>query len=243
MSRQRREVAQLRISPAADTSAVASAQLHENGHYWCELLEPTPTDWHIECSLIRAQAPNPKLVLIETGAHVGLLRLDVADAGGRVIGTTYAEVRSLKLHEPEQHRAMLNDIGAQLMALLFDARSSLQMRLQPAWRNEPRWLQQQVEFLRNTLESPAFGAAVQRVLLAPHQHLTPEHITRPAGFPIKHSRSIARQMAGDGARVPLRASHPLAQRLAEAHTMPITLPARLTMTRAADTLDTPEIDL
>ena len=245
-----RAIATLRITPASDDSPlteldaaearrlnVPRTQLRENGRYWCELIEPRDADARIACSLIRSTSPNPKLVLIETGAHVGLLRIDAVRASGDPVGTAHIDVRSVKLGEREHHRAMLDDIAARLTALLHDARSSSVMPLLAAWRDEPHFLQYQIEFVCETLDTSAFRGALERIFAMPHMRLRrTEWRVQPIGKQVKHSRALVRELVSGEQRVNVPASHRLAARMNN-------VPSHITVPRKIDDIDTPENQL
>jgi hypothetical protein len=233
-------MATLRITPANHASTVAhdpsthTAQLHENGHYWCELLSCEARGAQLQCSLFRARAPGPRDVwLMETGARAGMLRIDLLGKDKRVIGAAWAAVISLKLGEREHYRAMLNDISARIPGLLHDLRSSSTTPLVSAWRSEPAALGGQLAFLCEATEAPAFQHALHRILDAPHRALQREPATQSIHKPIQQNAAFARQMAGAGRRLRVPAHHPLAARVPG-------VPARITTTWQSDDFNTPE---
>ena len=253
LSSERREVARLRITAVNDSplwqldpqeaqrDGEASTQLRENGRYWCELIEATPPNATLWCRLFGPRAPGSRPAwLIETGAHVGLLRIDVLDTDARPIGTGYAEVRSVKLDYRDHYRAMLNDLSERMLALVYDARSSSVTRLRLEWHNEPRYLQQQIEFLRETLAASEFRDAVQRILAHPHQRLRAETNVQPIGKPTRHGRDFIRQIAIGQPRIALPHTHPLAQRMSASDIAQPSVPMQVTRIRKIDDLDTPE---
>ena len=135
---------------------------------------------------------------------------------------------------------MLEYISAQSSQLLFDARASALMPVAPRWTREPPLLQQQIEFLRETLASPGFDAALRRIESYPHQQLRtlPEecNIARP----FRPARNFNRQAASAGHRVSLPASHPLFSRLSARGVAQPSLPATVVIQRKRDLTDTPE---
>ena len=238
-----RVVAHLMLAPADDDSPISAPApdiaLRENARYEYEFDRP---NLHLQCSLARASriAGPTERGLIETGAHCGLLRLDAVDPRGNLVGNAWADVRSFKLGEPEHYRAMLGAIGARLTGLLYDARASSQIPLSPAWRDEPRALQQRVEFLRATLEDPAFHAALRHILANPHRRLQPETGVQPIGKPARRTAALARAFVAAPERVPVPAGHPLGQRLRARGVALPSAPARVTVARAIDDFDIPE---
>ena len=240
------ELAPIFQLPASEARQRGEAewQLRENGRYEYRL-EPLskPANWHVSCSLAARSAirsSGEDRGTLDIGAHCGLLRLDVVDEQGSLVASGMIEARSLKLGYRDEYRAMLNDLSQRFMTLLFDARSSSQVTLAPAWRDEPRFLQQQVEFLRETLQSPGFRAAVQRLLAYPHRLLRAEAVTQPIQRPFRAGREINRQFAGGGERCRLPASHPLAARMAQRGIAQPSAPVAITVTRKIDDIDTAE---
>jgi predicted component of viral defense system (DUF524 family) len=234
-----RKLATLRITPASDASTIRrdpstqTPQLHENGRYWCELVACDVNSAHLQCSLFRARAPGQgETWLLETGANAGLLRIDLVDKDNHVIGAAWTEVHSLKLDEREHYRAMLNDISERMLGLLHDLRSSSTTTLVTAWRSEPGALQQQLAFLCEAVEAPAFHHAIQRILNAPHRDMQSEPATQSINRPIKQNAAFVRQMSSVSQRMPVPANHTLA-----AHVRSV--PARITATRDIDDFDTP----
>lgn len=238
-----REVARFTLAPADDASPIFTLApdlaLRENGRYEYELDRP---GLRLRCALARPSrmAGARERGLIETGAHCGLLRLDAVDARGDLAGSAWADVRSVKLGEPAHYRAMLADIGARLTGLLIDARASSQLPLTAAWRDEPRALQQQVEFLRATLESPAFAEALRRIQSNPHRRARAEPVFLRAGQPVRRGRDLARQFISAPVRAPMPAAHALAQSLRQRGVAQPSAPACVSVTVAVDDLDTPE---
>lgn len=153
---------------------------------------------------------------IETGSHCGLLRLDIEEEGrpGERVATGYIEVRSLKVNYRDEYQRMLEFISAQSSQLLFDARASAQMPVAPKWTREPPLLQQQIEFLRETLSSRSFDAALRRIESYPHQQLRMVTEERSVSRPFRPGRNFDRQASSAGHRVLLPESHPLHRRLA-----------------------------
>lgn len=179
---------------------------------------------------------------IETGSHCGLLRLDIEEEGhpGERVATGYVEVRSLKVSYRDEYQRMLEYISAQSSQLLFDARASAQMPVAPKWTREPPLLQQQIEFLRETLSSRSFDAALRRIESFPHQQLQTVTEERNISRPFQPGRNFNRQASSAGHRVPLSASHPLHARLAARGVSQPSLPARVVIKRKCDLTDTPE---
>ena len=110
------------------------------------------------------------------------------------------------------------------------------LRLAPDWRTSRAVLEQQLEFLRHTLESSAFGGAVDQILRSPHRRLEDEAEQRQINRAFKSGKELARQIARAGDRVALPPTHPLRQALPRLNS----LPRRVSVTVRNDFLDTPE---
>src|ERR1035437_6534314 len=119
--------------------------------------------------------------LIETGDACGLLALEVvrrAAPDDKPLACGRLEVRPVKLASPdeyrEHYRGMLSQIAEKCAGLLLDCRAATRLRLSALWRENPRILEQQLEFLRHTLESDTFRGVVDEVLRNPHRRLEAE---------------------------------------------------------------------
>ena len=99
------------------------------------------------------------------------------------MGQTAVEVRSVKMGYREHYRGMLDDIARRCASLLLDSRATTRLRLSSAWRTERAVLEQQLEFLRHTLDDARFRGAVDEVMRNPHRRLEDERreqsISRP----------------------------------------------------------------
>ncbi len=234
----------------AEQQGEAEVQLRENGRYEYVLMQAgrasneAAGNLRLQCSLSQ-RSPSCRndedRGRLETGSHCGLLRLDVTDGpGGPIIASGFAEVRSVKLNYRDEYRWMLDDLSERMMALLFDVRSSSQMRLTTAWKDEPRYLQQQIAFLREMLAAPYFRAAVQRVVAHPHRQLDVETQQQPIQKPFKPDPKLTRQFASGAVRQRLPNTHPLAQRLLQRGIRQPSLPASVLIETKTDDLDTSE---
>ena len=174
--------------------------------------------------------------LIEPLDHCGLLPLTVirrGDALERPLARGSVEVRSLKIGYREHYRGMLSYIAEKCAGLLLDCRAPTKLRLDTLWQQDSRILEQQLEFLRYTLESPAFRAAVDEVLRNPHRRLEDEREERDISRPFKPGRDFARQIAVASRRAAVPETHPL-------HATVQSLPARVSVPVRTDFLDTAE---
>jgi predicted component of viral defense system (DUF524 family) len=217
-------------------------QLRERGRYEYRL---TPAPGAPEdLQLLPQRGVQPSRVesggedrgLIEPQDHCGLFPLTVlrrGDAMQRPLARGSVEVRSLKIGYREHYRGMLSYIAEKCAGLLLDCRAPTRLRLDTLWQRDSRVLEQQLEFLRYTLESPGFRAAVDEVLRNPHRRLEDEREERDVSRPFKPGRDFAKQIAVAQRRAALPEAHPLYPTLRS-------LPARLSVRARADFLDTAE---
>jgi hypothetical protein len=252
-----RAVERLRIVPASSASSIAcidpaearthaeaELQLIESGRYEYALLTDDPT-LHVRCAPIFKRsalcADGEDWGVIETGAHCGLLRIELVRANtSELIASAHVEVRSVKLSYRADYRAMLNELAERMMGLLYDARAPAQMTLRPAWRDEPRHIQQQIEFLHETLAAPAFQAAVHRVMTHPHRRLAAQRESQPISKPFKFDHRLARQIIMGASRVPLPKAHRLHARMQSLGVAEPSMPAHVDVIAKRDDLDTLE---
>ena len=217
-------------------------QLRERGRYEYRLT-PAP---HLsyEISLQQQRGVQPSRVnssgeergLIEPGDQCGLLTLTVirkGDLSEQPLARGSLEVRSFKLGYRDHYRGMLTAIAEKCAGLLLDSRAPTRLRLDTLWKVNERILEQQLEFLRHTLESSAFRGAVDEVLHNPHRRLEEEREERDISRPFKPGKDFARQIATAARRVAVPSAHPLRSSIAS-------LPARISIQLRTDFLDTAE---
>jgi predicted component of viral defense system (DUF524 family) len=218
-------------------------QLRERGRYIYQLepLDGAPDD--LRLAEERGITRNPSATrgrdsgFIEPGDQCGVLPLTVTRASDPTpLAHAAVEVRSVKMGYREHYRGMLNHIAEKCAGLLLDSRAPTRMRLSSEWRSSRSVMEQQLEFLRHTLESPTFRSAVDEVLRNPHRRLENEREEHPISRPFKAGKDLARQLARTGDRVTVPATHPLRR----IHPHLTTLPARVTLTTRTEYLDTPE---
>ena len=217
-------------------------QLRERGRYEYRLkpVEGAPDD----LSLLRDRGVQPSPVLEERGDrgliepqdYCGLLPLTVirrSDTTLRPLARGGVEVRSVKLGYREHYRGMLSFIADKCAGLLLDCRAPTRLKLDTLWQKDSRILEQQLEFLRHTLESSPFRAAVDEILRNPHRRLEDNREERDISRPFKPGRDFGRQVAMAVRRVAVPESHPL-------HSTIKSLPARVSVQSRTDFLDTAE---
>ena len=217
-------------------------QLRERGRYEYRLkpVDGVPDN----LALLPQRGVQPSLVasaeedrgLIEPQDYCGLLPLTVirrGDATQRPLARCEVEVRSLKLGYRNHYRGMLTFIGKKCSGLLIDCRAPTRLKLDTLWQIDSHILEQQLEFLRHTLESSPFRAAVDEVLRNPHRRLEDNREERDISRPFKPDRDFARQIAVATRRVAVPESHPLYSSIQS-------LPVRVSAQSRTDFLDTAE---
>ena len=190
----------------------------------------------IQPSRVSVSRADDERGLIEPGDHCGALPLVVVrrgDVGQRPLARGTVEVRSVKLGYRDHYRGMLSFIADKCAGLVLDSRSATRLRLDTLWAKDSRLLEQQLEFLRHTLEGATFRAAVDEILRNPHRRLEDEHEERDLSRPFKPDGKFARQVAVATHRTRVPRTHPL-------HDLLPSLPARVTVRRRIDFLDTAE---
>lgn len=215
-------------------------QLRERGRYEYLLIPSNPDD---DLILLEGRGITRRRLekehdsgLIEPQDHCGLLPLVVVrrgDATLQPLATGAVEVRSLKLGFREHYRGMLSFIAEKCAGLLLDCRAPTRLRLDSLWKENAAVLEQQLEFLRHTLESQSFRSAVDQILLNPHRRLEPEPKERDIHRPFKSGKDFARRIASATRRVTVPSTHPLYSRITS-------LPASVTVQQRQDFLDTAE---
>lgn len=174
---------------------------------------------------------------IEPGDQCGLLPLLVMRRGADIpVAQAAVEVRSVKMGYREHYRGMLDHLAERCSGLLLDSRAATRLRLSSAWRTDSAVLEQQLEFLRHTLNSTRFRSAVDEVLRNPHRRLEDQRREQSISRPFKAGSDLARHISRAGDRISLPSDHPL--RFAQPCLT--SLPARISLRTRGDLLDTAE---
>jgi predicted component of viral defense system (DUF524 family) len=219
----------------AEARSEEPVQLRERGRYVFQIKD-CEAPWTLEEGAAITRSPaKPNEGFIEPGDQCGVLPLTLLHEGV-VMARGAVEVRSIKLNYRDHYRGMLGCIAKKCAGLLLDSRAPTRLRLAAAWKENRAMLEQQLEFLRHTLESPAFRGAVDEVLRNPHRLLEDEREEQSISRPFKAGKDFARQVGKAGDRVALAATHPL--RMMQPSLT--SLPARIQVTRRTDFLDTAE---
>ena len=221
----------------AEAMGEEPVQLRERGRYLYKI-EPNDAGLDLEESPAITRSPaSSGEGFIEPGDQCGVLPLVLVRADDPApVASGAVEVRSVKLHYREHYQGMLNHIAGKCAGLLLDSRASTRLRLSAAWKKHPEVMEQQLEFLRHTLESAAFRGAVDEVLRNPHRLLEDQRREQPICHPFKAGKDFARQISKTGDRVALRDGHPLRG----IHPHLKSLPACIEVARRTDFLDTAE---
>lgn len=233
------------ISLSADEARQYSEeclQLRERGRYEYRLKPAGDAPDGLALLPQRGVQPSPVAEelgdrgLIEPQDYCGLLPLTVINRNDpdKPLARGSVEVRSVKLGYREHYRGMLTCISKICAGLLMDCRAPTRLKLDTLWQKDSRILEQQLEFLRHTLESSPFRSAVDEVLRNPHRRLEDNREERDISRPFKPGRDFARQVAVASRRVEVPEGHPL--RNADIRS----LPARVSVQSRTDFLDTAE---
>jgi Domain of unknown function (DUF2357)/PD-(D/E)XK nuclease superfamily len=214
-------------------------QLRERGRYEYRLRPAAGAPAGLALLEDRCVRPSPvggDHGLIEPQDYCGMLPLTVVstDNPDKPLARGCVEVRSVKLGYREHYRGMLTCISNTCAGLLMDCRAPTHLRLDTLWKEDSRILEQQLEFLRHTLESPPFRSAVDEVLRNPHRRLEDRREEKDISRPFKPGGDFARQVAVAARRVGVPEGHPL--RSAGI----VSLPARVSVQSRSDFLDTAE---
>lgn len=177
---------------------------------------------------------DPDRGRITPGLKVGRLRfvlLSVSDDSK--IGAVEVEIRASKVNYRDEYRRMLEYISEYCTDLLLEFRSPAAQTVLPEYAREPETICQQFAFVRSLIISRQFRDAVQRVIALPHRLWDQEEEEAHLGRGVKHSASIARQIAYASRRMPLPSCHSLHSRISS-------VPERVTVLRNVETVDTAE---
>lgn len=232
------EVADLIRWPDAEAEARGEepVQLRERGRYIYKILGGEGLALEESPAITRSPAEAGE-GFIEPGDQCGVLPLTVVrEDDSTPVARGAVEVRSVKLNYREHYQGMLEHIAGKCAGLLLDSRAPTRLRLSAAWQKNPEVLEQQLEFLRHTLESSNFRGAVDEVLRNPHRLMEDERREQPISHPFKAGKDFARQISKTGDRVALHADHPLRG----IHPKLTSLPARIQVSKRTDFLDTAE---
>jgi predicted component of viral defense system (DUF524 family) len=158
---------------------------------------------------------KPDAGLIETKSFCGTLLLELVegevDDAKPAVASALIDVRSLKLSYRTEYRGMLRRLSDKIAGLVADARSSTKAGFRSTFeeRTDPGWLQIQLEFLRETLDSADFSAAMLRIVSFPHERLSTVSDTVSTNRPIHWTPSAVRQLVTGNPRRKVPTSHPL----------------------------------
>lgn len=177
---------------------------------------------------------------IRPGLNTGLLPLILEDSESNEVARAAVEVRSSKLTYREDYRYMLDFIADKATGLLMNVRAPAHARLSPDPKLGAETLHQRFAFLRALLASREFREAVSQVLASPHRDWREEDYERDVRRGGRLEGRNLRQLTHGTPRVPLPTGHPLHARMKTLGIAQPSVPARVTVSRSADTVDTPE---
>ena len=232
-------VAHVTLMPAKDAESASTAplaqkdaedarehgettiQLRESERYEYEVVTANGADLRLRCSLssrrrsLGSDGRKPDAGLIETRSFCGTLLLELVegevDDAKPAVASALLDVRSLKLDYRTEYRGMLRRLSNEIAGLVADARSSAKAGFRSTFedRTDAGWLQIQLEFLRETLDSSDFSAALQRILSFPHEQLSTGTDSISTDRGIHWTTSAVRQLVTGNPRREVPASHPL----------------------------------
>lgn len=216
-------------------------QIQERGRYEYRLIPASSNSPNL--TLLQQRGVQPSNFsegeargLIEPGDYCGQFPLIVVqrdDPEQLPVARGNVEVRSIKLGARDHYRGMLSFIAEKCAGLLLDSRSSTRLRLDTLWQDNPLILEQQLEFLRYTLESYRFQTALDEVLRNPHRQLENNREERNISRPFKPDKNFSRQVAISTQRTAVPTSHPLYPTIKS-------LPSTISVRSRVDFLDTAE---
>lgn len=149
---------------------------------------------------------------IETGDFCGTLSLYLENSTTHEIHAVgMVEVRSKKVDYRQHYRTMLTKIGERSAALLMDHNSPTSNTLSSDWNDQSAPLiQQQLEFLRDLLNSDRFTLAIEQILHQPHYRIQHRDELVSTNRLKKVDRHAVRQLLkGGGTRQSVPSSHAL----------------------------------
>ena len=194
----------------------------ERYEYWVEAPPGSVTDLRLRLgqklvtrwSSLRENG-KPDAGLIDTKSFCGTLLMELVEGevnnAKPAVATALLDVRSLKLNYRTEYRGMLRSLSGKIAALVADARSSTKAGFRSTFeeRKDVGWLQIQLEFLRDTLDSVEFSAAMQRILSFPHDRLSAINDPVSSNRPIRWTAVAVRQLVVGNPRNIIPALHPL----------------------------------
>lgn len=168
---------------------------------------------------------------LRPGLYTGTIPVTIF-VGERELGRVALEVRSRKVDYLSHYRWMLRDIAEGFAEVVMERFSPSELRFEVDDTRDAPTLYQRFAFLKSLIIGEAFEAAIQQILARPHRTWMVEDELRAPGQTQPAASTVARQIASPGPRVPWPATG-LSGNLAS-------LPARLSVQRYEETLDTPE---
>ncbi len=225
----------------ATREGISPVQLREGCRYLYWILTPdgkTAVGWEFEKSPLISKYKNANW--LETRSSAGHLTLRILDSERMRVATGSAEIQSVKLNYREEYRGMICGLAREMREYLYELGAATEMPLVSEWSDEPPALQQQVEFLRETLAGDGFWNALEQVQRQPHEQLENEMTSRPIHQAARVSRHFHAQLNSGGARVNLPEEMELYATMRAAGIESPSLPATISASSRRRTVDTAE---
>ena len=225
----------------AARDGVAAVQLREGCRYLYRIQTPDgepAKGWHLEKSPLVSKYKNANW--LETRSSAGHLTLRVLDSEGMRVATGSAEIQSVKLNYREEYRGMICGLAREMRDYLYELGAATEVPLVSEWSDEPPALQQQVEFLRETLAGDGFWNALEQVQRQPHERLENETTSRSIHQTARFTRHFHAQLNSGGARVNLPDEMALYATMRATGIESPSLPATITASSRRRTVDTAE---
>ena len=211
--------------------ALEPIQLLEDWEYLYEIELPA-TDGVVETDrpeVLFPDAQGGSRGRLRTRSRTGLLPVQVI-LDGRVVGTSFLEVRSRKLNYLAQYRWMLRDLAETATGILLERFAPTQLRVVPLETVDAETAYERFVLIQSIVDDPTVEAAFQYILARPHTDWRTEQEFRPPTRGLPKTSGIRKQLISPGPRVPWPAS-PLPA-------LP-SAPKTIAYQRSEETLDTP----
>jgi len=220
---------------------IDEAEAFDNGEALVQLLESFSYEYVLskgyrlegDSRIVKESPRSRSAGRITPGIYIGTLTLDILEQTGEKTGCVSFEVRSVKTSYRENYRFMLENITEYCTDLLMQYSSPVTQSFTPDFDADPETLYQRFAFVKSVLDTDEFRDAVYRILSAPVTIWS----KRDEETDIRRIRQLGsshlRQIASRSNRIILPDGHALKLKMR-------TIPARISVGRKAETVDSPE---